>query len=108
MSKESDIITAINHYLNYLENGNKLLFIRNNSGAFLNPKGQFYKMGKAGSPDFIIFLPKGECIHCEVKREKAKQNMAQLEWEIKIKQLGYKYFIVRSVDKISDIIKRYI
>ena len=105
--KESGIINAIMSYLQYLENQGKLLYLRNNSGAFINPRGGFYRMGKRGSPDFIIWLPKGKIICLEVKNERGKQNINQLEFEIKLKQLGHFYFIVRSVDEVEQIIKIY-
>ena len=102
--KESGIITAINHYLNYLENQEKLVFIRNNSGAFINPKGRFFKMGRPGSPDFLIFLKGGKCLHLEVKNEKGRQNDRQLNYEMKIANLGHRYCIVRSVAEVERLI----
>jgi len=102
--KESGIITAINHYLNYLENQEKLVFIRNNSGAFINPKGRFFKMGRPGSPDFFIFLKDGKCLHLEVKNEKGRQNVRQIDYEFKITNLGHHYCIVRSVAEVERLI----
>ena len=102
--KESGIITAINHYLNYLENQKKLVFIRNNSGAFINPRGNFFKMGRPGSPDFFIFLKDGKSLHLEVKNEKGRQNVRQLDYEMKIANLGHRYCIVRSVTEVERLI----
>jgi hypothetical protein len=102
--KESAIITAINHYLNYLENQGKLVFIRNNSGAFINPRGNFFKMGRPGSPDFFIFLKDGKSLHLEVKNEKGRQNIRQINYEMKITNLGHRYCIVRSVDEVERLI----
>ena len=102
--KESGIVNAIMSYLQLLENQGKLVYQRNNSGAFINPKGNFFKMGKRGSPDFYIFLPSGKTIHLEVKNEKGKQNLNQLEFEIRLKQLGHSYYVVRSVDEVENII----
>ena len=102
--KESGIITAINHYLNYLENQKKLIFIRNNSGAFINPRGNYFKMGRPGSPDFFIFLKGGKCLHLEVKNEKGRQNDRQLNYEMKIANLGHRYCIVRSVAEVERLI----
>jgi len=106
--KESGLITAICHYLQYLENQNKLIYIRNNSGAFINPRGGFYRMGKRGSADIMVFMPKGITLHLEAKVGKNKQNLSQLEMEIKLKQLGHLYFIIFSVDEVEKIIKRYL
>jgi len=102
--KESGIINAIMSYLQYQENLGRCLFQRNNSGAFINPRGNFFKMGKRGSPDFYIFMPQGRTIHLEVKNEKGKQNINQLDFETKIKNLGHKYYVVRSVDEVEKIL----
>ena len=102
--KESGIVSAIMSYLQYLENQNKLVYQRNNSGAFATARGGFYHVGKKGSPDFYIFLPNGRTIHLEVKNEKGRQSVGQLEFELKIKQLGHRYCVVRSVDEVETII----
>lgn len=103
--KESGIVTAINQYLQYQENLNNLVFIRNNSGAFINPRGNFFKMGRPGSPDFFIFLRGGKCLHLEVKNETGRQNVRQLDYEMKIANLGHRYCIVRSVDEVENLLK---
>ena len=105
--RESQIITVIANYLQYQENLNKLLFIRNNSGALPTRTGGFIKFGKRGSSDFIVFIKNGEVLHIECKTEKGRQTTSQLEYEIKLKQLGHKYYIVRGVDEVEFIIKKY-
>ncbi|WP_158302933.1 VRR-NUC domain-containing protein [Syntrophus aciditrophicus] len=81
-----------------------MVFIRNNSGAFINPKGQFYKMGRPGSPDLLIFLKNGRCAHIEVKNEKGKQNEAQKEYEQAVTDLGHDYHVVRSVEQVEQLL----
>lgn len=105
--KESGIISAVMHYLQYLENQGKCVFIRNNSGAFINPRGQFYKMGRAGSPDFLIFIP-NKTIHLEIKNERGKQAMTQLDYELKITKLNHIYEVARSVDDVKAILSKYL
>jgi len=102
--RESVIVSAINHYLQYQENLNKLVFVRNNSGAFINPRGNFFKMGRPGSPDFFIFLTSGKCLHLEVKNEKGKQNEAQKEYEQMITKLGHHYCLVRNLEDVERLI----
>ena len=72
--KESLIQNAIEAYLSLLENQNKLVYLKNNSGAFQTRQGGFYRMGKRGSADFIVFINNGQTLHLEVKNEKGKQN----------------------------------
>jgi hypothetical protein len=103
--KESAIQRAIEQYLSLLENSGKLVFIKNNSGAFINPAGHFYKMGKFGSPDFLLFLKGGMCIHLEVKNEKGKQNPNQISYQERVEKLGHTYIIVRAVDELNIYLK---
>ena len=104
--KESGIITAICQYLQYLENQGKCLFQRNNSGALPTVRGSWIRFGKAGAPDFIIWLPQGKNICLEVKNEIGKLSPIQKKFRDKITKLGYEYFIVRSVDEAEKIINR--
>lgn len=105
---ESGIITAICNYLQLLENQNKILFFRNNSGATQTASGGFIRFGKRGSPDIFVFIKGGKIIQLEVKCGKNKQTVSQLEWELKMKQLGHIYKIVRSIDEVEEIIKNYL
>ena len=104
--KESGILTTICQYLQYLENQGKLIYQRNNSGAFINPKGNFYRMGKRGMGDIIIWLPDGKSMILEVKNETGKLSLSQLEMELKLKQLNHLYFIVRSLEEVENIFKK--
>jgi len=104
---ESKIITSICSYLQYLENMNKLIFIRNNTGCFINPKGNFYRMGKTGSPDILIFLTtnnKFATIGLEVKNFTGKQSNSQKEFQKKFEIIGGIYFLIRSLNETEKII----
>lgn len=103
--KESLIQTAIEQYLKYQENLGKLIYIKNNTGAFQTQGGGFYRMGKAGSPDFFIFYGNGGVLHLEVKNEKGKLNKNQEAYKKDIEKLGHNYLIVRSVDEAEASIK---
>ncbi|HPD61396.1 MAG TPA: VRR-NUC domain-containing protein [Thermodesulfobacteriota bacterium] len=102
--KESGIISAIAQYLQYQENAGRLIFIRNNTGAFTNPKGKFFRMGKPGSPDFLVFIHNGRCLHIEVKNEKGKLNENQIEYSEKIKNLGHDYHVARNLDDVERLL----
>jgi hypothetical protein len=103
--KESQIQKAVEQYLTLLENSGKLVFIKNNSGAFINPKGNFYKMGKSGSPDFLLFLKYGDCLHLEIKNETYKQTPNQIDYQKKVEKLGHTYIIMRAVDDLDTYLK---
>lgn len=101
--KEQAIVKQIKEYLQSLEDSNKLYFIRNNSGAVV-VKNRFIRFGKEGSSDFIIFMPKNRVLFIEIKNESGKQTEKQKEFKNKIVNLGYEYYIVRSVDELINII----
>ena len=104
--KETLIQSAIETYLGFQENLGKLVFIKNNSGAYKTAHGSFVRFGKAGSPDFFVFLP-GEIkvIHLEVKNEKGQLNANQKEYKNRIEKIGHQYVVVRGVDEVENLIK---
>lgn len=106
--KESSIVSAVSSYLQYLENQSKLVFVRNNSGAFVSPTKHFFRFGKAGSPDFFIFLKSGSCLHLEIKNKTGRQNPHQIEYQKKIEKLGHYYCIARDLDEVEALIKSFL
>ena len=59
----------------------------------------------AGVSDLIIIQPK-RCIFIEVKLEKGRQSQQQIEFEKKVKNLGFEYYLVRSLEDFQNIIKK--
>lgn len=111
-TKEQFIIKAISDYLQLLENQQKLVFQRNNSfaGTITRRNGSvgYIKNSKRGASDFLIFVKGGKIINAEVKNEKGKQTTSQLEMELKLKQLGHIYWIVRGVDEVENLLQKYL
>ena len=103
--KESQIQTAIECYLRLLENQKKIIYQKNNSGAY-SIKGSFIRYGKKGSPDFYVFLNNGRILHLEVKTKTGKQNENQIEFQKNIEKLGHIYEIVRAVDGVQVLLNR--
>jgi hypothetical protein len=104
--KESLIQTAIEEYLMYLEKQRKIIFIKNNSGAFKTEHGSFIRFGKAGSPDFLIFYKKGKCLHLEVKNETGVQDKNQKDYQKRAEKIGHEYCIVRGYDDLEECLDR--
>jgi hypothetical protein len=102
--KESLIQTAIEQYLCLMENMGKLVYVKQNSGA-TKIGDRFIRYGKAGAPDFMVYLPGGICMHLEVKNEKGRQNDNQIEYQAKIEKLGHRYCLVRSVEETEKLLK---
>lgn len=104
--KESQIQSAIEEYLQVLRKQKKVLYLKNNTGAFgvRNPSGSrsYVRFGMKGSPDFIVFLPHGRCMHVEVKRPGGKLRESQEQWWKNVSALGHHYFVVDSLGMFKE------
>jgi len=114
--KEIQIQKAIKDYLQILENQGKLMFLRNQAGGYATKEGHYIKMGKKGSPDLLVWKRRYFCtgddgfdyveaIALEVKSPKGKQSQSQIEWQKKFEKIGGKYYIIRSVDDVMEILE---
>ena len=101
--KESQIQTAIEQYLRILEQNGRLVYIKNNSGAYRTGTGGFVRFGRSGSSDFLLFVDQGRCIHLEVKAEKGRQSKSQRDYQRLVERLGHKYLVVRSLKEVASL-----
>ena len=120
---EKDIIRGSNDYLQIKKNQRELMFIRNNSGAFPIDDGKnkrrYIRFGDKGSSDFIVWMPFDNekesgfipfnkwvrLIAIEAKSDTGKQSKDQKEWQSDFEAIGGEYYIVRSVDRVINIIE---
>lgn len=58
----------------------------------------------AGASDLIVITPKGKLMFVELKIDKGKQSENQIEFEQRVKKLGFEYHIVRSLQEFKKII----
>lgn len=58
----------------------------------------------AGASDLIVILPNSKLLFIEVKIDKGLQSEKQIDFENRVKKLGYDYFIVRSLDEFKNIV----
>ena len=58
----------------------------------------------AGVSDLIILQPNGKIKFVEVKIEKGRQSESQKDFQKKVNDLGFDYYIVRSLDDFIEII----
>ena len=115
---ESDVIKAINDYLQIQRNQGKLMFIRNNSGAMPiidgKNKRRYIRFGDKGSPDFLVFIKSIldtdtyysellKTIAVEVKSETNTLSEAQMKWQADFEKLGGEYYIIRNIDDLIKI-----
>lgn len=56
-----------------------------------------------GVSDLIILQPNGKTIFVEVKTEKGIQSEKQKDFETTVTNLGFEYYLVRSLDEFKQI-----
>lgn len=59
---------------------------------------------RAGVADTTVILPNGRLIYVEFKNEKGRQSEKQKEFEKIVSDLGFKYYIVRSLEEFKEVI----
>ena len=89
----------------YQINGNGLIFSVPNGGSrhILEAKTLKETGQMAGVADLIILKPNGITLFVEVKVEKGVQSEVQSIFENKVKKLGFKYHLVRSIEQFKQI-----
>lgn len=101
MLKEQEIKKQILDYLGYQKD---IYFFRLGSGLIKTEQGRYFKTGTAGCPDIVV-VKNGSFIGLEVKTESGKQSELQRIAEENIKRCGGKYFIVRKLEDVIEILK---
>ena len=74
-------------------------FFRNNTGAFKNKDGHFYRFGDLGSPDIFV-VRKGQIYGIEVKNAKGKQSEHQKNWQENFEKEGGVYILANGLDDV--------
>lgn len=70
-------------------------------------QGQYRLTGigvKAGVSD-LIFIFKGKCLFIEVKTPAGKISLAQSDFQKRIEENGFKYYLVRSLQDFKSIME---
>ena len=75
---------------------------RNNTGAFKNDRGGFYRFGTPGSPDIFV-LKMGKIIGIEVKSPTGILSVDQEAFRDSFTQEGGIYIMARSIDDLDQI-----
>ena len=96
-STEKATQAAILHYLSF----RKCLYWRQNSGAFTDTKGHFYRFSSVlGMPDVFV-LKEGKLYGIEVKDVKGRQNENQIQFQSDFEKNGGVYVLARSLDDVT-------
>lgn len=79
-----------------------IIFSTNNEACYRN---SYYLEGGVlqGVSDLVVILP-NKIIFVELKAERGKQSKSQKEFELKLKSIGYEYYIIRSLENFKDLI----
>src|SRR3990167_2662206 len=125
---EADIKRAVEDRLQIAQNQGQLMFLRLNSGDFIEVRGATRRRIKGcppGTADFIVLqsvsfsltyagvspshqlpvIPATIVTFIEVKKPKGgKQSEEQKVFEVKVRQFYARYFILKSVDELEEIL----
>ena len=64
------------------------------------------RMGmRKGSPDLILFMPNARLVCIEVKTKGSYQSESQKVFESEVKQLGFEYYVIRSIEELKEVLK---
>lgn len=63
-----------------------------------------------GVADTILFLPRGRwhALCVEYKTSVGRQSPAQVQWQSKVEQQGYRYEVIRSLEDFKKLIEEYL
>lgn len=89
----------------YQRHGKGLIFAIPNGGSRNVAEAKKLKETglMAGVSDLIV-LHGNKCLFVEVKTDTGKQSEKQIEFETKVKALGFDYFLVRSLEQFKEIL----
>lgn len=55
-----------------------------------------------GASDLILILPNKKLIFVELKLENGRQSVEQIDFENRVKELGYEYFLCRNLEDFKS------
>ncbi len=110
---ESDLKLAVEQYLQYKQNAGELVFLRLNTGDFIEVRGNTRRRVKGcpkGTSDFMViqqapwppYTPL--CSFIELKSDKGKQRLEQGAFQKLVEAQGAEYYIVRSVEELEELL----
>jgi hypothetical protein len=72
---------------------------------YIESKERFFRFGKTGSSDLLLFLPKAKTIFLECKSGKNKLTKDQEEFKDHVEKLDFTYLIKRDNKDIDKLLK---
>lgn len=102
MKQEAELQKSIVEYLN--KNYPQVLVFSVPNEATYRRRNYFHKLGMlSGVSDLILVFLNG-VIFIECKAPKGKQSIEQTNFQKRVEALGFKYFIIKDLEELKDII----
>ena len=109
MKSEARIQQEIVMFFNneYPELRGCLCYNNNNSAGGLRGKINKFLGVVKGRSDMVLYY-KSFSVMIELKTEKGRQSDHQRDWQYLMKQQGFEYYIIRSLDEFKELITKII
>ena len=78
---------------------------RNNVGTFVTVYGKPIVIGLPGEADLTLFAKGGKTVFIEIKTAKGRQSKQQRAFEKRVKELGFDYVIMRSLEDARELVR---
>lgn len=105
-NKEKDLKKQINRLLIRYEKQNLLTYLFVPT-MMLNYRKKYFRMGKEGISNLLVFCPNGKTLFCELKTKKGKLGESQKKFKQTIESLGYEYHVVRDKSDFWYLLKNF-
>lgn len=115
--READVKRAVDDFLQYGQNQGKWVYLRLNSGDFIDVRGGTRRRIKGcqkGTADFLVLTNNGRfdawnkfyCIpiFIEVKSPTGRQSKDQIVFQALVEAQGAEYHIIRSVEELQKVL----
>ncbi len=124
---EGQLKRQVDEYLTYKQNAGELLFLRLNSGDFIDTRGGTRRRIRGcpkGTADFEVIIKERQfvkwvdactyekevLVYCkvvflELKSDTGKQSEEQKDFHDVVEKLGCSYHIIRSIEELESVIK---
>ena len=110
---EADLKRGVEDYLSIGQNQGKWIYLRLNSGDFIEVRGQTRRRIRGcpkGTADFVVmkscfenknpWMPQTIVIFLELKSTKGKQTQEQRDFQKMAEAQGCEYYVIRSIDEL--------
>lgn len=102
MKQEAELQKSIVEYLN--KNYPQVLVFSVPNEATYRRRNYFHKLGMLSGVSDLILVFLNTVLFIECKSKKGRQSIEQINFQKRIESLGFKYYIIRELEELKDII----